>query len=348
VTNCNWCRVADSPPIRCAAAIGCGVIGAGWTARLRLRGVDVRAFDPAPDAAEVLDQVFHNARHAWRLMELEPPPGLVGSLTLCDSIEDACRGAQFVIESVPERLHLKHASLAAVDAAASPDTLIASSTSGFRPTVLAEPLRQPGRLVVAHPFNPVYLLPLVEIVGGELTSPETIDRAMGWCRGLGMHPLHVRAEIDAHIADRLLEAVWREALWLVNDGVATTAEIDDAIRYGFGLRWAQMGIFDTYRIAGGLGGMRHFIAQFGECLAWPWTRLMDVPELTDALVDRIAEQSELQSGHHGIRELERLRDRNLAAILLALERLEWGAGASIAAHRASEASGAPAGNAESS
>ena len=111
---------------------------------------------------------------------------------------------------------------------------------------------------------------------------------MALYRALGMHPLRVRAEIDAHIADRLLEAVWREALWLVNDGIATTEEIDDAIRYGFGLRWAQMGLFETYRIAGGLGGMRHFIAQFGECLSWPWTKLMDTPELTDELIDTIA------------------------------------------------------------
>ena len=152
-------------------------------------------------------------------------------------------------------------------------------------------------------------------------------------RSLGMHPLRVRAEIDAHIADRLLEAVWREALWLVNDGIATTEEIDDAIRYGFGLRWAQMGLFETYRIAGGLGGMRHFIAQFGECLSWPWTKLMDTPELTDELIDTIATQSDAQSGAYDVRELERIRDANVAAILLALEQNDWGAGRTIAALR---------------
>ena len=156
---------------------------------------------------------------------------------------------------------------------------------------------------------------------------------MGWYRSLGMHPLRVRAEIDAHIADRLLEAVWREALWLVNDGIATTEEIDDAIRYGFGLRWAQMGLFETYRIAGGAGGMRHFIGQFGECLSWPWTKLMDVPELTDELIDTIATQSDDQSGAYGVRELERIRDRNLVGILRALEANEWGAGRTIASMR---------------
>ncbi len=160
-----------------------------------------------------------------------------------------------------------------------------------------------------------------------------VECAIGLYRSLGMHPLRVRAEIDAHIADRLLEAVWREALWLVNDGIATTEEIDDAIRYGFGLRWAQMGLFETYRIAGGLGGMRHFIGQFGECLSWPWTKLMDVPELTDELIDTIATQSDEQSGHLEVRELERIRDRNVAAMLLALERNDWGAGQTVAEMR---------------
>ena len=324
--------MAARPDISAAAAIGCGVIGAGWVARLRLRGVDVRAHDPSPQAGRVLAEVFDNAVLAWRELGAEPAADAVGTLTLCGSIEEACDGAGLVVESVPERLDLKHATLLAIDAAR-PEAIIASSTSGFRPSVLAEPLAHPERLVVAHPFNPVYLLPLVEIVAGERTDPAVTDRAMALYAALGMHPLRVRAEIDAHIADRLLEAVWREALWLVNDGVATTEEIDDAIRYGFGLRWAQMGLFETYRIAGGLGGMRHFIAQFGECLTWPWTKLTDTPELTDALIDTIATQSDAQSGAYDVRELERIRDRNVAAILLALERNGWGAGRTVAALR---------------
>ncbi len=314
------------------AVIGCGVIGAGWVARLRLRGIDVRAFDPSPSAQRVLGEVLANAQIAWE--ELDAAPPALGTLTMCDSIESACAGAVAAIESVPERLDLKHATLAAIDDALSPQGLIASSTSGFRPSVLAEPLTHPQRLIVAHPFNPVYLLPLVEIVAGQHTHPAVVEHARQWYSALGMHPLVVRAEIDAHIADRLLEAVWREALWLVNDGIATTAEIDDAIRYGFGLRWAQMGLFETYRIAGGEGGMRHFISQFGECLSWPWTKLMDTPELTDTLIDTIAKQSDEQSGAYSTRELERIRDRNVGAFLLALEDNTWGAGTTLAALRA--------------
>ena len=325
--------MGDAPQITTAAAIGCGVIGAGWVARLRLRGVDVRAYDPVPVAEQVLAEVHDNALRAWRLLDLEPSAGSVGSLTMCASIADACSEAELVVESVPERLDLKHATLAEIDRSTAPSTLIASSTSGFMPSVLAEPLVHPERLIVGHPFNPVYLLPLVEVVGGAKTSEEVVERAIELYRSLGMHPLRVRAEIDAHIADRLLEAVWREALWLVNDGIATTEEIDDAIRYGFGLRWAQMGLFETYRIAGGLGGMRHFIAQFGECLSWPWTKLMDTPELSDELIDTIATQSDAQSGAYDVRQLERIRDANVAAILLALEQNDWGAGRTIAALR---------------
>ena len=157
-----------------------------------------------------------------------------------------------------------------------------------------------------------------------------------------MFPLHVRKEIDAHIADRFLEAVWREALWLVKDGIATTEEIDEAIRMGFGLRWGQMGLFETYRIAGGEAGMKHFMAQFGPCLTWPWTKLMDVPEFNDALVDLIAGQSDAQSGAYSIRELERIRDQNLIGFLRVLKQRDWGAGKVLRDHDARRRAAEPA------
>jgi carnitine 3-dehydrogenase len=139
----------------------------------------------------------------------------------------------------------------------------------------------------------------------------------------------VKKEIEGFIADRLLEAIWRECLWLVKDGIATTQDIDEAMSYGFGLRWAQMGIFDTYRVAGGEAGMRHFMEQFGPCLKWPVTKFMNVPEFTDELVDLIAGQSDEQSGHMSIREMERIRDDNLIAILLGLKSNNWGAGKTL-------------------
>jgi len=311
-----------------AAVVGCGVIGAAWAARMRLRSVDVAVYDPSPTASEVLDAVMADAVLAWAALGLATDQ--VGSLTIVDSIAEAVDGAGLVQESVPERIDIKHSTLAAIDDVAPLNALIASSTSGYQPSDLATAMNHPERFVVAHPFNPVYLLPLVEVVGGNQTSLGTIDRAMDTYRALGMHPLHVRKEIDAFIADRLLEAVWREALWLVNDGIATTEEIDDAIRFGFGLRWAQMGTFETYRIAGGEGGMRHFMAQFGPALKWPWTKLMDTPELTDDLIDTIADQSDAQAGDRSIRDLAQERDRNLVAILNALEGVGAGAGQTLA------------------
>jgi carnitine 3-dehydrogenase len=173
---------------------------------------------------------------------------------------------------------------------------------------------------------------LAEVVPSAKSDPQLIENAKTILREIGMFPLHVRKEIDAHIADRFLEAVWREALWLVKDGVATTEEIDEAIRMGFGLRWGQMGLFETYRVAGGEAGMKHFMAQFGPCLTWPWTKLMDVPEFTDELVDLIAGQSDAQSGHHTIRELERIRDSNLVGFLRVLKDRDWGAGKVLKDH----------------
>ena len=316
-----------------AAIIGGGVIGGGWAARFLLNGWNVTVFDPAPDADKKLAAVLDNARHALPMLydTVLPPEG---KLRHVNSVADAVRGADWVQESIPERLDLKHGIYAQIETHAAADTVIGSSTSGFKPTQLQQGAAHPERLLVTHPFNPVYLLPLIELVPSSVNSSASVETAKETMTSIGMHPLHVRQEIDAHIADRLLEAVWREALWLVKDKIATTQEIDDIIRYGFGLRWAQMGLFETYRIAGGEAGMKHFIAQFGPALKWPWTKLMDVPELTDELVETIASQSDAQSGQHSIRELERLRDNNLVVMMRALKDQNAAAGALLNTHQA--------------
>lgn len=328
---------------RKAAIIGGGVIGGGWAARFLLNGWDVAVHDPDPEAERKIRAVLDNARASLPALSDLPMPA-EGRLTFASLIEGAVQGADYIQESVPERLEFKREVLARIQSVA-PHVPVGSSTSGFRPSQLQEGAINPGTVFVAHPFNPVYLLPLVEIVTSSANEPGLVSGVQEILRDLGMYPLHVRKEIDAHIADRLLEAVWREALWLVRDGIATTEEIDDAIRMGFGLRWAQMGLFETYRIAGGEAGMRHFLAQFGPALKWPWTRLMDVPEFDDALVDLIAGQSDRQSGHLSIRELERIRDANLVGILRALKDRDWGAGRVLRDHderRRSGETGAPA------
>ena len=311
------------------ACVGGGVIGSGWAARFVLNGIDVSIYDPDPETERKAAEVLDNAERAFaRLFGDERPTR--GELRIAASIADAVDGAGFIQESVPERLGLKRTVLAEVDSAAKPDTVIASSTSGLLPSDMQRDLAHPERMLVGHPFNPVYLLPLVEIVGGRATSAAAVERASRVYASIGMKPVVVRKEIDAFIGDRLQEALWREALWLVHDGIATVEEIDDVIRCSFGLRWAQMGIFQVYRVAGGEAGMRHFMEQFGPCLAWPWTKLTDVPDLDDALVDTIARQSDEQAAGLSIRELERVRDDNLVGIMEALERAGesgWGAGA---------------------
>ncbi len=319
-----------------AAIIGGGVIGGGWAARFLLMGWNVRLFDPDPEARRKMGEVLDNARRSMPgLFDIALPDE--GQLTFHDSIKDAVAGASWIQESVPERLDLKHEVFQSVEAACEPSAIVGSSTSGFRPSQLQQGAKRPGQIVVTHPFNPVYLLPLVELVTTKANTSAMAEQAKETLTSIGFYPLHIKKEIDAHVADRLLEAVWREALWLVRDGIATTEEIDNSIRYGFGIRWAQMGLFETYRVAGGEAGMKHFIAQFGPALKWPWTKLMDVPDLTDELVDTIAGQSDDQSGAYSIRELERIRDANLVAMMRALKGQGWGAGALLnAADRAGE------------
>jgi len=315
--------------IKRAACIGGGVIGSGWAARFLLNGIDAAVYDPDPETERKTNEVLDNAERAFQRLFGDARPAR-GRLRIAASIADAVDGAEFIQESVPERLDLKRHVLAEVDGTAHADTVIASSTSGLLPSDMQRDLTHPGRMLVGHPFNPVYLLPLVEIVGGRATDPAAVERAGRVYGAIGMKPVVVRKEIDAFIGDRLQEALWREALWLVHDGIATVEEIDDVIRYSFGLRWAQMGVFQVYRVAGGEAGMRHFMEQFGPCLEWPWTKLTDVPDLDETLVDRIAVQSDAQATGLSIRDLERIRDHNLIGIMESLERTGesgWGAGA---------------------
>ena len=314
--------------IRTLTVVGTGVIGAGWAARALAHGLDVVAWDPAPGWQGRLAAAVGNA---WPALE---KVGLYAGaspdrLRCADSLGAACRTADYIQESAPERIALKQSLLEEIDAEAPPDIIIASSTSGLLPTELQSRCRRPQRFVVGHPFNPVYLLPLVEVLGGRQTSSGSIDHAMAFYRELGMHPLKVRTEIEGFLSDRLQESLWRELLHLVNDGVATTEELDAAIVYGPGLRWAFMGTCLTFHLAGGDAGMEDFMKQFGPALKLPWTRL-EAPELTGELIARMAEGTRHQAAGRTVKELERLRDDCLIAIMQALKRYEIGAGRTLA------------------
>ena len=297
--------------IKKVALVGGGVIGGGWATRCLANGLEVVLTDPRPEARDYVETMVADA---WPVLE---DAGLVsenkGELHFAQDIAQAVQDADFVQENVPEREELKIAVHEEISRHAREDVVIASSSSGLLPSRLQERCAQPERLMIGHPFAPVYLLPLVEIVGSEQTSQTAIAQAGAFYRSLGMRPLHVRREIEAYIADRLQESLYREALHLIDQGVATVAEIDAAVTGGPGLRWAFMGTFLAWHLGGGPGGMRHTIEQFGPALELPWSH-MKAPELTDELKERIVDGCEVESGARAFDEMERRRDRCLAEI----------------------------------
>ena len=328
--------------VRTLGLLGTGVIGGGWAARALHFGIDVIAADAKPQMEEWLRGAVANAEGALARLTFAPLPAK-GRLTFTTDLHAMARQADFIQENIPEQLELKQRVLADVSRSAPADVVIASSTSGLMPSDLQRDMVAPERLLVAHPFNPVYLLPLVELVGGRQTSAAALEAAAHFYTYIGMHPLHVRREVPGHLTDRLQEALWREILHLINDDVATTGELDDSIVYGPGLRWAAMGTNLIYHLAGGETGMRHMLQQFGPCLRWPWTKL-EAPELSDALIDKMVAGTQAQAGGRSIRELERLRDDSLVAIQQVLREYNIGAGATLRAleERLYEASAASA------
>tara|TARA_B100000674_G_scaffold445343_1_gene411549 strand:+ start:1082 stop:2059 length:978 start_codon:yes stop_codon:yes gene_type:complete len=297
--------------IKKVALVGGGVIGGGWATRCLANGLEVVLTDPRPEAQDYVETMVADA---WPVLE---DAGLVsenkGELYFAQDIAEAVQDADFVQENVPEREELKISVHEEISQHAREDVVIASSSSGLLPSRLQARCAHPERLMIGHPFAPVYLLPLVEIVGSEQTSQTAIAQAGAFYRFLGMRPLHVRREIEAYIADRLQESLYREALHLIDQGVATVAEIDAAVTGGPGLRWAFMGTFLAWHLGGGPGGMRHTIEQFGPALELPWSHIK-APELTDELKERIVDGCEVESGARAFDEMERRRDRCLAEI----------------------------------
>ena len=303
---------------------GTGLIGAGWAARLLARGRDVIAYDPVPAAEGRLKAAIEVAWPSTLALLGERPPK-PGRLTFTTDLQAMAGGADFIQEAAPEREDLKISLFRDVDAASRPDVVIASSSSGFLPSRLQSACRNPERVLIGHPFNPVYILPLVETVAGDKTSPEAMERAGDFYRSIGMRVLRLKREIDGYICDRLQEALWREALHCLDKGVGTTGDIDDAIVYSAGLRWAFMGSFMTYHLAGGPGGMRHFIEQFDPSLELPWTDLK-FPKWSDELTVKLVEGCEAQAAGKTVAEWEAKRDALLVDMLHLLHRHGLGAG----------------------
>ncbi len=308
----------ETKQIRSVAVIGAGVIGSGWAARMLACGMQVQIWDPNPQSyrpsREAIARAWPSLLARGLAKSSEP---LVAAY--CDSQAEACANVDWVQEAAPENMAIKTALYQQLEPLIDKHCIIASSSSGLLPSELQSKLEHPQRFLVGHPFNPVYLLPLVELVAGGETSPANLAKARSFYKQLQMKPLVVRKEIEGYLSDRLQEALWREILHLVNDDVATTSELDDAVRHGPGLRWAIMGTALTFHLAGGAGGMKHMLEQFGPALELPWTHLK-APTLTPELIERMVAGTADQAGDQSIAKLEALRDECLVSIMGALDK----------------------------
>jgi carnitine 3-dehydrogenase len=310
--------------VRRVAVIGAGTIGASWAANFLARGLDVTASDPAPEGEAFLRRYVAEAWPVLARFGLAPDASPDRLAFVGDPLA-AVAGADFVQESGPEREDSKIALFRQLDGALAPDAVLASSSSGLLISRLQSACRHPGRCVIGHPFNPPHLIPLVEVVGGARTSPEAIERAMAFYAGLGKKPIHIRKEVAGHLANRLQAALWREAVHLVAEGVADVADVDAAIAYGPGLRWAIMGPHLTFHLAGGVGGIEHFMDHLAVPLQGWWRDLGD-PALTPELRRKIVDGVAAEAAGRSIPALAEERDRLLLKVLEAVRDKDMGKG----------------------
>jgi carnitine 3-dehydrogenase len=325
----SFTSVVDALAARRVGIVGAGVIGGGWVLHYLRTGFDVDVYDPSPAAhADLLRTV----EASWPLLdrmglrEGASPDRLTFHRTLAAAVADA----DLVQENAPENGPVKQQVLAEADRVARPGVVIASSTSGFPMTMLQADCEHPERCVVGHPFNPPYLIPVVEVVGGSRTDPAAVDWLVRFYASTGKRPLRLSRELPGFVGNRLQEAMWREALYMVAAGEATVEEIDASIAFGPGLRWAQMGPCLTFHLAGGSGGMAHMLDHFGAALEEPWTRLQ-APPLTPELRDRMIEGCVREADGRSVAELERLRDGFLAELLELVDRYTVAGSAELAA-----------------
>ena len=302
-------------PVTRVAVVGTGIIGASWASTFLAQGLDVTAYDPAPDAEASLRQAV--AAHWPSLQSIGLAPGAdPARLRFMPVLPDALAGAEFVQENGPERLDAKQALFAAMAAATPAETVLASSSSTLKASEVQGGCRYPERIVVGHPFNPPHLIPLVEVVGGAATSPAALDTAMAFYRQVGKHPIRLKREMKGHVANRLQAALWQEAIHLLAEGVADVADIDAAISHGPGLRWALLGPFLNLSLSGGAGGMPHALAHLGPAIEAMWRELGHVT-LDAATVQRVEAAVAAREGSLAMAEVVARRDEVLLELLRA-------------------------------
>ena len=300
------------------AVLGTGTIGASWAANFLAQGLSVTASDPAPGAEDVLRRFVDTA---WPILEaLGLAPGADRArLAFNPNPVAAVQGAGFVQENGPERIEVKVALFEQISRALPPEAIIASSSSTLLPTAMAARCIHPERLLLGHPFNPPHLIPLVEVCGGERTSGSAVDRAMRFYTAIGKHPIRLNKEMPGHVSNRLQSALWREAAYLVEQGVVDVADVDAAVAMGPGLRWALMGPILTFHLGGGAGGLGYLMEHIDVSKLWPD---LGTPAMTPAFRQALIAGVEAEAGGRPVPELAVERDKRLLALLQALARSE--------------------------
>ena len=291
------------------AVVGTGVIGTGWIIRFLFNKKQIKIFDPSEKQKKfLLDELKRTAPLLKKFYKSNI--NINNQLKFCSSIKAAVSDVDLIQENTPENEKLKIRIIKEISHHSKKSAIIASSSSGLLPSRIQSKSQYPERVLIAHPFNPVYLLPLVEIVPGKKTAKKNISKANKFYTKIGMKTLILKKELPGYLSDRLQESMWRESLHIINEGFASTKDLDDAIIYGPGLRWSLMGTFLTFHLAGGEMGMKHMLEQFGPALKLPWTKLK-APKLTNSLKKKIIEGTKIQSKKKSVKNLANLRDNFL-------------------------------------
>ena len=299
--------------IKIVSIIGTGVIGAGWIIRCLAHNKKVTAFDKD---IKLKKKLIVEIKRAWPFIKklFNKKKLNLKNFKYVSTIEEAVKTADFIQECATENYNLKTKLMKNIGKFAKPNAIISSSSSGLLPTKIYSKCKNPSRTMIGHPFNPVYLCPGVEIVPGKKTNKFFLNKAKKFYKSISMNPIMVKKELPGYLSDRLQEALWREALHIVNEGYATTEDLDRAIEDGPGMRYSLMGTFLTFHLAGGKAGMKHMLKQFGPALKLPWTKLK-APKLTKKLSARIIKGTKQQSKGKSVASLSNIRDEYLVNLL---------------------------------
>ena len=298
--------------IKTIAVIGTGVIGTGWIIRFLAHNKIVHAYDKD---IKLKKNLIAEIKRAWPYSKklFNKKKLNLKNFKYFTSIEEALSGVDFIQECATENYVLKTKLMNTIGKYAKLNAIISSSSSGLLPTKIYSKCKNPERTMIGHPFNPVYLLPAVEIVPGKKSSKKFLKKAKNFYQSISMNPIMVKQELPGYLSDRLQEALWREGLHIINEGHASTEDLDRAIEDGPGLRWSLMGTFLTFHLAGGKAGMRHMLEQFGPALKLPWTKLK-APTLSNKLIDRLVEGTKKQSKGKSVTKISNIRDAYLVEL----------------------------------